>query len=212
MTHSFPALQRPACSPPSRQRGAVLLIGMALLIIITLFAMAAIRGIMLQERIAGSLYDKEIAFSAAESTLRWAERQFMIATTVNPVPAVSQAFVNGIILAANDPACNGDLNCPNNTPPNTEAYFSDPARQTYTQLSAITNFTAFAGDALTSNIFQSGNNADNNTTAAFGPPLYMAVNLNSSGDCGSRAIRINTVGVGRSDNTVVVLESIVCTP
>jgi type IV pilus assembly protein PilX len=61
--------------PPSRQEGAVLVVGMILLIMITLYALASIRGIAGQEHIAGNLYDREIAFTSAESVLRFAEKE-----------------------------------------------------------------------------------------------------------------------------------------
>jgi type IV pilus assembly protein PilX len=64
--------------PPSRQEGVVLVVGMILLIMITLYALASIRGIAGQEHIAGNLYDRELAFTAAESVLRFAEN---LATT-----------------------------------------------------------------------------------------------------------------------------------
>jgi type IV pilus assembly protein PilX len=60
--------------PPGRQEGVILVVGMILLIMITLYALASIRGIAGQEHIAGNLYDREIAFTAAETILRHAER------------------------------------------------------------------------------------------------------------------------------------------
>ncbi|MCL2075696.1 MAG: PilX N-terminal domain-containing pilus assembly protein [Betaproteobacteria bacterium] len=179
---------------PSRQKGAVLVVGMALLIIITMFALAAIRGITIQERIAGGLYDRQLAFTAAESTLRWAERQFML----NGSTIGSAEFIGTLFEATNDP-CAGT-----GSPADTQACFGAADMKSWWQIKNKGWLTTvpFAR-------FTSGDGAHTSYTAD--PPMYLAVKLSDGGDCGD-AVRINAVGVGRSDHTVVVLESIVCRP
>jgi Tfp pilus assembly protein PilX len=164
---------------------------MALLIIITMFALAAIRGITLQERISGGLYDRELAFSAAEAALRWAERQYM---------ADDKAFMDRIIAADSDPACAGVTNCPATNPPDTGAYFGKET--TYAAMADKSGLIKLDGSVGARFQSSSGGSAED-------VPLYMAVRLRDGGDCGD-AVRINTVGVGRNPNTLVVLESIVC--
>jgi len=56
-----------------RERGAVLVIGLIMLLLLTIIGLAAIRGTDLQERMAGNLRDKNIAFQAAEAALRVGE-------------------------------------------------------------------------------------------------------------------------------------------
>lgn len=58
---------------PNRQRGMVLVVSMILIMVITMISMAGIRGTAMQERMTANLYDREIAFQAAESALRAAE-------------------------------------------------------------------------------------------------------------------------------------------
>jgi type IV pilus assembly protein PilX len=62
-----------ATHTPHRQAGAVLIIGLVLLLALTLIGVTAMRGTTLEERMAGNLRDKALAFEAAEAGLRAAE-------------------------------------------------------------------------------------------------------------------------------------------
>lgn len=71
--HHFP-IQPPAIAAgPQRQRGAVLVIALIMLLILTLIGIAGLRDTQLQERMAGGAQDRELALQAAESALREAE-------------------------------------------------------------------------------------------------------------------------------------------
>lgn len=59
--------------PSSRERGAILFIGLILLIVLSFLGFTALRASTMQERMSGNLRDREIAFQAAESALRAAE-------------------------------------------------------------------------------------------------------------------------------------------
>lgn len=56
-----------------QQRGAVLLVGLIMLLLLTIIGMASIRGSDLQERMAGNMRDRSLAFDAAETALRRGE-------------------------------------------------------------------------------------------------------------------------------------------
>lgn len=56
------------------QRGSALIIGLIFLMLLTLLGVAAMQGSALQERMAGNLRDRGLAFQAAEAALREAER------------------------------------------------------------------------------------------------------------------------------------------
>jgi type IV pilus assembly protein PilX len=58
---------------PVQQRGAVLLVGLIMLLLLTVIGMASIRGTDLQERMAGNMRDRSLAFEAAETALRSGE-------------------------------------------------------------------------------------------------------------------------------------------
>lgn len=60
---------------PRGERGAVLIIGLVLLLALTLIGVTAMRGTTMEERMAGNLRDKSLAFEAAEAALRAAEIQ-----------------------------------------------------------------------------------------------------------------------------------------
>ncbi len=57
----------------TRQRGAALVIGLILLLVMTLLGVTARRGTTLQERMSGALSDQNTAFQAAETALRQGE-------------------------------------------------------------------------------------------------------------------------------------------
>jgi len=57
-----------------RQSGAVLVIALMFLVVLTLLAMTSMSGTVLEERMAGQYRDLNLAFQAAEAALRDAER------------------------------------------------------------------------------------------------------------------------------------------
>lgn len=58
---------------PATQRGAVLIVTLVMLLILTLLALGSMRGTTLEERMAGNLRDESQAFQAAEMGQRVAE-------------------------------------------------------------------------------------------------------------------------------------------
>ncbi|MDX1625070.1 MAG: PilX N-terminal domain-containing pilus assembly protein [Wenzhouxiangellaceae bacterium] len=62
-------------APPARQRGAALFIALMFLIILTLIGVSAANVGIMQERMAGSVRDSNIAFQRAEATLRGVEQR-----------------------------------------------------------------------------------------------------------------------------------------
>lgn len=71
------------------QSGAVLIVSLIMLLLLTLIGVTSIQTTSLEEKMAGNMRDKDLAFQAAESALAAAE------TTLNPVaPAVLPIFSN----------------------------------------------------------------------------------------------------------------------
>jgi type IV pilus assembly protein PilX len=58
---------------PGHEGGAALIVTLIVLVIVTLLALASLRGTLLQERMSANLYDRELGFQAAETALREAE-------------------------------------------------------------------------------------------------------------------------------------------
>ncbi|HSC67492.1 MAG TPA: PilX N-terminal domain-containing pilus assembly protein [Cellvibrio sp.] len=55
------------------QRGAVLIVGLVMLLLLTIIGLASIRGSELQEQMAGNMRDHNQAFQASEAALRYGE-------------------------------------------------------------------------------------------------------------------------------------------
>lgn len=65
---------------PRGQRGAALMVVLMLLLVMTLLALASLRATQLSERMSGGLFDRGLAFQAAEAALREAEGKVNAAT------------------------------------------------------------------------------------------------------------------------------------
>lgn len=96
--------------PAKQQSGAVLLISIVMLTAITLMSVVAMKSSILQEKLAAGAMDQSIAFQAAESALRDAERY------INAELSASAKF--------ND-ACSGGLCYPSTTATSVWAAISD---------------------------------------------------------------------------------------
>jgi type IV pilus assembly protein PilX len=75
---------------PARQQGIALIMGLMFLVVLTLLGMAAMRGTILEERMAGNARDRDLAFQSAEAALRAAEQQ--ITGAVLPPFAAGTAY------------------------------------------------------------------------------------------------------------------------
>jgi type IV pilus assembly protein PilX len=69
---------------PAHQRGAVLVIAMLLLMVLTIIGVTVMQMSRMQERMAGNARDVNLAFQAAEGVLRGAE-SYLRAQTVRPL-------------------------------------------------------------------------------------------------------------------------------
>lgn len=67
------SLPIPSAAPVRPQRGVALVIVLILLLVMTVLGVASIRGTVLEEHMSGNMYDRSLAFQAAEAALREAE-------------------------------------------------------------------------------------------------------------------------------------------
>jgi type IV pilus assembly protein PilX len=74
---------------PAHQRGAVLIVSMLLLLVVTILALGASQTTRLQERMVGSQRNFDLAFQAAEAGLRAGERMVADSMTQPPLPCTS---------------------------------------------------------------------------------------------------------------------------
>lgn len=63
----------PTTSPARQQRGAVLIISMIILLLLTILGVTSMQGTNLEERMAGNMRDRHVAFEAAEAAIADAE-------------------------------------------------------------------------------------------------------------------------------------------
>jgi type IV pilus assembly protein PilX len=76
---------------PEHQRGAVLIVSMLLLLVVTILALGASQATRLQERMVGSQRNFDLAFQAAEAGLRAGERMVADTMTEPPLPCIAMS-------------------------------------------------------------------------------------------------------------------------
>jgi type IV pilus assembly protein PilX len=59
-------------SPRARQQGAVLIVGLTLLVVLIMLGIVASQSAVMQQRLAGNFRDTSLAFESAEAGTRWA--------------------------------------------------------------------------------------------------------------------------------------------
>lgn len=86
------------------QSGAVLVISLFILVVITLIGLSAIQTTTLEEKMSGNMHDHNLAFQAAESALKDAERNFIETQVIDPFNDVANDSngANGL-YGADDP-------------------------------------------------------------------------------------------------------------
>jgi len=85
---------------PSRvrgQRGVALVVALILLVVITLVGLAAVRGTIMQQKMASNLFDRQIGFQSAEAAMRVAAAQ--VAT--NPGIVARNCSAGGVVCLVN---------------------------------------------------------------------------------------------------------------
>lgn len=85
----------------ARQRGAVLITSLIFLIIITLIGITAMQNAVLEERMAGNMHDRNLAFQSAEAALRDAEEFLAQRTRDDPMEMVDFNNAHGLYRLAN---------------------------------------------------------------------------------------------------------------
>jgi len=85
------SMQAPT-TPPSRQRGAILVVSLVLLLIMTILAITISQTTRMQERMTGNARDSDLSFQAAEAGLRRAET-FLETSASQPVACAAAGCV-----------------------------------------------------------------------------------------------------------------------
>lgn len=84
---------KPCNQSPRNERGAILFLALILLLVMTTLILASVRGTVMQERMASNLYDRSLAFQAAEAALREGER-WVLENPPKPAPGTCDSDGN----------------------------------------------------------------------------------------------------------------------
>lgn len=103
-TSSLPNLANRRCRPPNGQslpragqRGVALVVALLLLVVITLVGLAAVRGTIMQQKMASNLFDRQIAFQSAEAAMRAAQARI----AGNPGDIARNCQAGGVFCQSN---------------------------------------------------------------------------------------------------------------
>lgn len=88
---------RMAAAGPSTQRGVALVVALILLVVLTLVGFAAIRGTLIQQKMASNQYDRQIAFQSAEAAMRAARLRI----EGNPADIARNCRTGGTVCLSN---------------------------------------------------------------------------------------------------------------
>jgi len=91
---------KPTSHRDQAERGAVLVISLFLLVVLTLLGVTSMQGTTMQTRIASNREDRATAFEAAEAALRQGEAVIQAMTTA-PTPAAASCPANCVVWAPN---------------------------------------------------------------------------------------------------------------
>lgn len=167
------------------QRGAVLIVGLVMVLLITIIGLSAIRGTGLQENMAGNMRDRNIAFQAAESGLRFGES--IVSIRVKTLPAFN--CTNGL---CRDQEVN---------PSNSVRYWGSAQwESTATEVSLGLKSVAEEPRVILEEL-----DSDMGSCAASEGSAIGTGSLAMSGDC--IPYRITALGYGADANTQVIVQS-----
>ncbi|MAB24647.1 pilus assembly PilX family protein [Pseudomonas neustonica] len=88
------------CYWKQRQRGAVLLVSLVFLLLMSLAALAGVGSAASQERMVANLQQRNLSFQAAEAGIRWVEQQIRISALPLPTRRCELASCASAIVPA----------------------------------------------------------------------------------------------------------------
>lgn len=193
------------------QTGAVLPISLVMLLLLTLIGVTGSQVTGLEEKMAGNMRDKNIAFQAAESALRDAELDIRGGGTRNPkISGITDFFVNcnfdNIDNTADDGLCNREWG--------TAAYLNPAYAGTFIFWPAFTStdgtpFAAISLDMTTTPSVQYGTFTGVAPIAGLSAqPRYLIEGLERPANSGFFYYRITVRAQGINPNTVVWLQEV----
>ena len=169
------------------QRGAVLITALLLLVVLTLLGTSSIQNTVLQERMAGNVNQRNLAFQAAESSLREAEAWLADPVDRSYLPAAKKSNLGSDDVWAMDaPKAHNDY------------YWWSVVNSAWWKDSKNSrSVTSFEGDVALKPryVIEHRYFRPDDLTQGYGPPE------------GRDYHRITALGVGKSDSAQVTLQS-----
>lgn len=89
----------------SRQRGAILVVALILLVLLGIMGTTSLRSVIFQEKVTAQMHDQNLAFEAAEAGLSWCEKFYgeLPFAYVSPEDKVNSVRIGDEIADTNDP-------------------------------------------------------------------------------------------------------------
>jgi type IV pilus assembly protein PilX len=181
-------------SPPQRQRGAILVVVLMFLVLLTIISVSSISGVTLEEKMAGNLREQNTAFQAAESALRDAEID--LETGINGVPHRDPMTIAAHFPAA--PGCGGA--------------FIDGACRNADHMVQIVTASGWDWTSATKTVAYARYTGADPLMGVFRQPRYVIEYLPQMDDAtttpATRHFRVSARGWGANQNSVVTLQTV----
>lgn len=173
----------PIFSCQARQQGVTLIVALIFLAVLTLLGVSAARVMVQEERMAGNLRDRDLAFQAAEAALNAAERSVPGLAATFPATTIETPGASGLYTYA---PCM----------PNSQLYWNTAGDSDCTGAAK----TAFDWSAANATISLSG------LSGVSSQPQYIIEKMPDLN--GAKRYRVTARAVGGSDDAVVILQAI----
>lgn len=194
---------RSAIALPRRQRGAILVIALMFLVLLTIISVSSISGVTLEEKMAGNMREQNVAFQAAESALRDAEIDLETGiggdnppgTPVHRDPmTIAGNFANNCSGAFTFGICRQPA-----APPATwQTQIVTPSTWDWTDINKTTAYGRFTGASALAGVFRQPRYVIE----------YLAEKDDTSTTPATRFFRVSARGWGANANTAVTLQTV----
>lgn len=184
-------------SHTQKQTGAVLVMSLLMLFVLTLIGVSSINTTSLQEKMSGNTRNRHIAFQAAESAVRDAER-FITDSINNPTAQFSDAGTSGLYNLGKGPSGTDAITY--SWWKNTDGSDSSKIRKTFTSYASANEDVKSAPQYTIEYVGETEQDeaSDGN---------IFGIQEESGAQGSIHAFRITVRGTGLTDNSVVVIQS-----
>lgn len=194
--------QRRQIHGPRQQRGAILIVALMFLVLLTIVGVSTISGTTLEEKMAGNMREQATAFQAAESALRDAEidLEIGIGGTGNRDAALNLPSGYATVFAT---PCSGAF---------TNGVCLQPMLPTGTYQTDIVTASGWDWTSATKTVQYGAYTGATPLTGLFRQPRYVIEFLEEKTDsslgANTRYFRISARGWGVDQNTTVTLQTV----